>query len=114
MATTVVDPKDLDWESVPDSWGGKSAEGQPGVRFKRFQTGSPVVPLAMLVEYAPGHHEREHSHPEDEFFIMLEGEMRVLDQSIAPGSLVFIPARSRYSITTGTDGARFIRLQQAS
>ncbi|ADP83138.1 cupin domain-containing protein [Pseudofrankia inefficax] len=114
MAATFTDTNELGWEEVPDAWRGKSAEGEPGVRFKRFQTGSPIVPLAMLVEYEPGHHEREHSHPESEFFFMLEGEMRVLDQSVVPGTLVFLAARSSYSIMTGTAGARFLRLQHAS
>ena len=72
------------------------------------------MPFGMVVEYEPGHHEREHSHPEDEFFFMLEGEMRVLDHQVTPGTLVFVAAKSPYSILTGPQGARFLRLEHAS
>ena len=109
-AFAFVDTKDLDWEEAPDRWKIKYADGDPGLRFKAFHTGSPVVPFGMLVEYEPGHHEGQHSHPEDEFFFMLEGDMQVFGQSVTAGTLVFIPARSPYSVMAGAKGALFLRL----
>jgi quercetin dioxygenase-like cupin family protein len=114
MDKVFTDTKDLDWQQVSDAWKGKTGPGEPGVRFKRFPTGSPVMPVGMVVEYEPGHYEGEHSHPVDEFFFMLEGGMQVAGQQVAPGTLVFIAARSSYSIATGPQGALFLRLENAS
>jgi quercetin dioxygenase-like cupin family protein len=114
MTVTCIDTNDLDWEAVPDSWKGKAAESEAGVRFKRFPTGFSPVPFGMVVEFEPGHHESEHSHPEDELFFVLEGEMHVSGRRASAGTLLFIEAGTRYAIDTGDEGARYLRLQDAS
>jgi len=114
MTMTCIDTNDLDWQEVPESWEGKAAAGEAGVRFKRFESGSPAVPVAMVIEFEPNHHEREHSHPEDELFFVLKGEIRVSGRRAVAGTLFFITAGTQYAVDTGAEGALYLKLQHAS
>jgi len=111
VTLTHVDTDELSWESVPDSWEGKTREDESGVRFKRFSFGSLAISSGMIVEFEPGHHEIEHSHQEDELFFILDGEMDVSGRRATAGTLVFIEGGTRYSLDTGADGSRYLRLE---
>jgi hypothetical protein len=40
----------LEWQGVPDTWAGKAAEGEAGVRSTMFTTGATAAPSGQLVE----------------------------------------------------------------
>jgi hypothetical protein len=71
----VVNVEALEWQAVPDTWKGKVAEGEPGVRSKMFTTGASAAPSGQLVEFEAGHHEAPHSHPERELFSIVSGDL---------------------------------------
>lgn len=114
MTVNVVDIESLEWQSVPDTWAGKVAEGQPDVRFKFFSTGSRSLPTGQLIDYQPGHVEERHSHEEGEIYYMLDGELTIGDDVLKPGMLVHIEAGTEYGPSSTKVGCRFLRLGLAS
>jgi mannose-6-phosphate isomerase-like protein (cupin superfamily) len=112
---TVIDTGSLDWQHVPAAWLGDAGAHESRVHFKRFATEMPSLPAGQMVRYAAGHVEALHSHPEDEVFIVLEGELSIdtadgaSDVALVPGSLAFISCGSPYSPRTDT-GCVYLRL----
>jgi quercetin dioxygenase-like cupin family protein len=113
MAVNTVDIDALEWQSVPGTWAGKVADGEPDVRFKLFSTGAPAVPTGQLIDYEPGHIEALHSHEEDEIFYILSGELEIGDIKAKAGMLVYIEAGTKYGPSTNESGCRFLRLHLA-
>jgi quercetin dioxygenase-like cupin family protein len=102
-----VDENDLPWAEYQEA--GRS-DGRARVRVKALTLNEPDVPPVQFVEYAPGHADPVHSHKTDEFFIVTEGELW-LDGSVSgPGSIVFIPRNTEYSVRGGDDGVRYFRV----
>ena len=106
----VVDVETLEWQGVPDSWEGKAAEGEPGVRYKMFATGASAAPSGQLIEFEPGHHEAPHSHPESELFYIVAGDLTIGDDTLAPGMVVHIARGTTYGPLRTVQGCRFLRL----
>lgn len=113
MDVTVIDVASIEWRGVSAAWGGKSAPGEPDVRFKPFTTPSPEVPNGQLIEYEAGHVESEHSHDEGELYYILAGDLTIQDRAVGAGAVVYIPARTRYSNRTD-GGCSFLRLGLAT
>jgi quercetin dioxygenase-like cupin family protein len=110
MALSVVDVEELTWSSVDDSWAGRAADGEPGVRFKPFAVGADSVPSGQLVEYAPGHFEGAHSHEEDELLYLLEGRLTIEERELGPGTLIHVEGGTVYGPLRSAQGCRFLRL----
>jgi quercetin dioxygenase-like cupin family protein len=69
------------------------------------------VPPVQYIEYAAGHVDPLHSHDTDEFFIVVDGELWLDDDSEnRPGSVIFIPRHTQYAARAGANGAGFYRL----
>jgi quercetin dioxygenase-like cupin family protein len=109
----VVDVEALDWQGVPDTWPGRAAYGEPGVKFKMFATGATAVPSGQLIEFEPDHHEAAHSHPESELFYILSGDLTIGDAVISPGMVIHIEGGTKYGPLTTEHGCRFLRLSLA-
>jgi hypothetical protein len=69
----------------------------------------PAAPSGQLVRYTPGHHEAPHSHEEDEIFIVMEGDLAIGEDKLAPGCLAFVTGGTSYSPRTAA-GCTFVRL----
>jgi hypothetical protein len=109
MGVTVIDVSSMEWQEVPTAWEGKAAPGRPGVRFKSFTSPAPEVPNGQLIEYEAGHAEGEHSHEEGELYYLLTGDLTILNLPVDPGTIVYIPAGTRYANRT-VGGCSFLRL----
>ena len=109
----VVNLEALSWQGVPDTWKGKVAEGEPGVRYKMFTTGATAAPSGQLIEFEPGHHEAPHSHAESELFYIVSGDLTIGADAIAPGMVVHIAGGTVYGPLDTKAGCRFLRLSLA-
>ena len=110
MAVNIFDIEGLDWSSVGNTWAGKAADDQPGVRFKPFTIGDGPVPRGQLVEYDVGHFEGAHSHGEDEILFLLSGHLSIDEKQLSPGTLVYIEGGTVYGPLKSEEGCRFLRL----
>jgi quercetin dioxygenase-like cupin family protein len=102
-----VDENDMPWMEYQAS---ADRDGRVGVRVKALTLNERDVPPMQYVEYAAGHTDPIHSHDTDEVFIVISGELWLEDASSGPGSVVFIPRDTQYSVRGGADGARFFRV----
>ena len=111
MAVHYIDIEGIEWRIPDKAWKGKVGEGEPEVQFKPFDTASGAVPRGQLVFYEPGHVEAEHSHAEDEFLYILEGDATIGDDHVAAGMLVHVEGSTVYGpLKGGPDGLKFLRL----
>ena len=102
-----VDENDLPWAEYEDAAGG---HGRAHIRYKALTMHEPSVPAVQYVEYAPGHADPVHSHKTGEVLIVTAGELWLDDARSGPGSIVFIPRNTEYSVRGGDEGARFFRV----
>jgi quercetin dioxygenase-like cupin family protein len=102
-----VAENDLPWVEYKES---VDADGRAGVRVKALTVRERGVPPMQYVEYAPGHADPIHSHETDEVFIVVQGDLWLEDAPNGPGSVVFIPRATEYSVRAGDEGARFFRV----
>ena len=102
-----VDETDLPWLEYKAS---ADPDGRVGVRVKALTSSERDVPPMQYVEYAAGHTDPIHSHDTDEVFIVISGELWLDEASSGPGSVVFIPRDTEYSVRGGADGVRFFRV----
>jgi quercetin dioxygenase-like cupin family protein len=102
-----VDENDLPWAEYEEAGG---SNGRAHVRVKALTLDEPDVPPVQFVEYAPGHTDPVHSHKTDEFFIVTDGELWLDGALSGPGSIVFIPRNTEYSVRGGDRGVRYFRI----
>lgn len=106
-----LDTAEMEWLLPPSVWEGTAAAGEPSLRYKRFSTGVPGVPVLQLVEYEPDHFEKEHSHPGSEMLFVLDGEATIGGRLVGPGGLVYVEGGTTYGpIKGGPNGMRFLRI----
>ena len=102
-----VDENDLPWAGYKDS---DSADGPVQIRYKALTLNTAGVPPVQYVEYARGHADAVHSHKTGEVLVVTDGELWLDDAKSGPGSVVFIPADTEYSVRGGDEGVRFFRI----
>jgi quercetin dioxygenase-like cupin family protein len=102
-----VDENDLPWFEYAPSAG---ADGRAQIRVKALTVREPDLPSMQFVEYAPGHADPMHSHDTDEVLIVTAGELWLEATASGPGSVVFIPRGTEYSVRGGDEGVRFFRV----
>jgi quercetin dioxygenase-like cupin family protein len=102
-----VDENDIPWAEYADA-----AEGQESVtvRYKALTARGGDTPPMQYVDYAPGHVDPVHSHNTGEVLIITRGELQLSETVSGPGSAVFIPRNTEYSIRSGAEGVRFFRI----
>ena len=80
-------------------------ERLPGWKGRYFHSASMTV---AHYEFAAGSSIHEHSHPQEEIYEVLEGELEVAidgkSQTVKPGVVAIVPANSRHSVKALTDG----------
>jgi unsaturated pyranuronate lyase len=80
-------------------------ERLPGWKGRYFHSASMTV---AHYEFAAGSSIHEHSHPQEEIYEVLEGELELTiegkSQSAKPGVVAIVPANSRHSVRALTDG----------
>ncbi|HET9742474.1 MAG TPA: cupin domain-containing protein [Terriglobales bacterium] len=80
-------------------------ERLPGWKGRYFHTNSMTF---AHYQFAAGSSIHEHSHPEEEVYEVLEGELEVTidgsTQIVKPGTVAIVPANSRHSVKALTDG----------
>jgi quercetin dioxygenase-like cupin family protein len=83
----------------------KVIERLPGWRGRYFH--SPSMTFAHY-EFAAGSTIHEHSHPEEEVYEVIEGELELTidgkSEIAKPGIVAIVPANSRHSVKALTDG----------
>jgi quercetin dioxygenase-like cupin family protein len=102
-----VDANDLPWIEYDQAL---DADGRPQIRVKAVTMDQPDIPPVQFVEYAAGTTDPMHSHRTDEFFIVVEGSIRLGDVESGAGSVVFVPRDTEYAVQAGADGARYFRV----
>ena len=105
-----VDENDVPWAEYAESGG---EHEQAAIRYKALTMHNPEVPPVQYVEYAPGHADPVHRHKTGEYLIVTDGELLVGDSRNGPGSIVFIPRDTDYSVCGGDAGVRFFRVVMA-
>jgi quercetin dioxygenase-like cupin family protein len=102
-----VNEHDVPWASYENARG--------AIRYKALTAHAADVPPVQYVEYAAGHADPMHSHQTGEFLVVTDGELWLDDarggpRSSGPGSVVFIPRGTEYSVRGGDEGVRFLRV----
>ena len=75
---------------------------------------NPKEPSAMIRHFGPETDLGVHSHPYNEMWYVLEGEMIIGDTVYTPGSCVIIPKDTRYEPTRAPKGCRVLRYAEAA
>lgn len=93
----------LDLNSLPVK------ERLPGWRGRYFH--SPNMTFAQY-EFARGSSIHEHFHPEEEVYVVLEGELELTIDGVShiakPGLVAIVPSNARHSVRALTDGRAMI------
>lgn len=80
-------------------------ERLPGWKGRYFHSTSMTF---AHYDFTAGSSIHEHSHPEEEVYEVIEGEIEVVIegqcQIVKPGIIAFVPANSRHSVKALTDG----------
>jgi quercetin dioxygenase-like cupin family protein len=88
-----------------DTNGLKVVEQVPGWKARYFHSASMTF---AHYDFAAGSSIREHHHPEEEVYEVLEGELEVtidgISQIAKPGVVAIVPANSHHSVQALTDG----------
>lgn len=101
-----VNENDVPWAEFEEAAG---ADGRAQIRYKALTRDADVPPV-QYVEYAPGHADPVHRHQTGEFLVVTDGELWLDDTKSGPGSIVFIPRDTDYSVRGGDNGVRFFRV----
>ena len=105
-----VNENDVPWaEYAPSAGDNDGAQ----IRYKALTVDHRDVPPVQYVEYAPGHADPVHSHETGEFLVVTDGTLWLENEESGPGSIVFIPRDTRYSVRGGDEGVRFFRIVAA-
>jgi quercetin dioxygenase-like cupin family protein len=80
------------------------------IRYKALTLRDRDAPPVQYVEYAPGHADPVHSHTTGEVLVVTDGELWLDGARSSPGSIVFIPRDTEYSVRGGDEGVRFFRV----
>ena len=90
--------------------------GDEPIRFKALTYQQPGVPSTQYIEYAPGHADPVHKHHTDEVMVVVAGELWLAGEETGngPGSIVFVPKDTEYSVRGGDEGVRFFRIVTGS
>ena len=100
----------ISWEENRTSEGGAQAL-RWGVRTKPYFDPAEVGMMLRVVEYAPDWVVEPHSHAASEIIYILEGEVRVGQESYGPGDAIHIEPNTVYGpLTAGRQGVRFVLL----
>jgi quercetin dioxygenase-like cupin family protein len=102
-----VNENDIAWSEYAPSGAGN---GQAPIRFKALTMHEAEVPPAQYVEYASGHADPMHSHETGEFLVVTAGTLWLEGEESGPGSIIFIPRDTEYSVRGGDEGVRFFRV----
>jgi hypothetical protein len=66
---------------------------------------------ALIVAQPPGHKTKVHSHSETEIIHILEGDIKVGNRTLGPGTCLFIEHDTQYQFTVGDEGVRFMNIR---
>jgi anti-sigma factor ChrR (cupin superfamily) len=99
----LVETQRMDWESSPSGtvW-----------RKPLYRQGGENGPVTSLVRYAPGGSFREHTHPEGEEILVLDGIFSDEHGDYPAGTFLLNPHGSRHSPRSNTGCTLFVRLRQ--
>jgi quercetin dioxygenase-like cupin family protein len=73
--------------------------------------GDEASPQLLEIRMEPNTRIGVHSHDEDEIIYIVEGELRVGDKALDPGSSLFVAGGAFYSFTAGPEGVRFLNFR---
>lgn len=86
-----------------------AVERLPGWSGRYFHSGTMTF---AHYDFLQGSSIHEHSHPQEEIYEVLEGELEVIIEGercrVRPGSVAIIPGGARHSVQALTDGRVFI------
>jgi quercetin dioxygenase-like cupin family protein len=99
----VVDTRQMAWEPSPSG---------SVCRKPLYRRGGELGPVTGLVRYAPGGSFREHTHPEGEEILVLEGVFSDEHGDYPAGTFLMNPHGSRHSPGSVSGCALFVRLRQ--
>jgi quercetin dioxygenase-like cupin family protein len=105
-----VNEHDVAWSEYARAASGSDGKGRAPIRYKALTMHEPGVPPVQYVEYASGHADPMHSHETGEFLVVTAGTLWLEDEESGPGSIIFIPRDTEYSVRGGEEGARFFRV----
>lgn len=108
----VIISRDADavWEEASANWQPQAPGEARGLRFKRLMRTLPGMPNMQRTQYHPFHHERPHSHPEDEVLFVLAGELFHGRDRLVAGDAIYVARDTTYSLRTEETGAEFVRV----
>ena len=87
-----------------------SARGQTKYLYQNQQGGGPSI---MIRHWGPDTDIPVHSHPFNEMFYVLEGEVEIGDTLYTAGSCVFIEGGTSYGPTRAPKGVKVLRYAEA-
>jgi quercetin dioxygenase-like cupin family protein len=88
-------------------------EGELRAHNRMHHVGSATELQLFEVQIEADDRFQPHAHEHDEIIFVLEGELRLGNRVVAPGSSVYIPARTLYTLSAGPEGVRFLNFRAA-
>ena len=85
-----------------------------GTRVRYHHPGGPDSLQLFELDMDPGLELAPHAHEADEIIAIVAGELHVGRRVLGPGTSIFVPGGTLYSVTAGAEGCRFLNFRARS
>lgn len=85
-----------------------------GTRVRYHHPGGSEALQLFELEMAPGLALAPHAHEADEIIAVLSGQLLLGSRVLEPGSSLFVPGNTLYTVKAGPEGCRFLNFRAAA